>query len=96
MGLLSALRERAWSHLDSGWEIAEHRARRAEGERRDNAIAQVRLRFAGDDELSIARRTEELRALQVSFDPNPKTWRRAWSGWWQAPVGKTGARSGKV
>lgn len=96
MSLLSALRERAWSHLDSGWEINEHRARRAERERRDNAIAQVRLRFAGDDELTIARRTEELRALQASFDPNPKTWRRAWSGWWQTPVGKTGGRSGRM
>lgn len=96
MSLLSALRERAWSHLDSGWEIAERRARRAERERRDNAIAQVRLRFAGDDELSIARRAEELRALQASFDPNPKAWRRAWNGWWQTPVGKTGARSGRV
>lgn len=96
MGILSALRERAWSHLDNGWEVTEHRARRAERERRDNALALVSLRFAGDDELSTARRKEELQALESSFDPNPKSWRRAWNGWWQTPVSKTKGRSRKA
>jgi hypothetical protein len=73
MGLLSALEDRAWRHLDRGWELAEHRAWITETTRRQNAVAQLNLRFPGDDELAAARREEEMHALQSSFDPDPKT-----------------------
>jgi hypothetical protein len=87
MGLLSALQEEMWSELDQGWELRENLARLAERARRENAIAQARLRFEGTDELSTARRDEELRALLSTFDPDPKSWLRKWDGWW-LPRGK--------
>ncbi|MGQ0686563.1 DNA polymerase III subunit [Bradyrhizobium sp.] len=82
MDLLSALQERKWSELDQGWELRENFARLAERTRRENAMAQVHLRFEGSDELSTARREEELRALRSAFNPDPKSWLRKWSGWW--------------
>ena len=85
MALLSALRDRAWSHVDAGWELDEHRARLAEITRRQNAIAQIHLRFPGNDELSTARCEEELRMLRSTFNPDPKSWLRPWVGWWQTP-----------
>lgn len=85
MGLLSALRERVWSQVDAGWELREYRARLAEITRRQNTITQIDLRFPGNDELSTARRKEELRVLRSTFNPDPKSWRRAWVGWWRAP-----------
>jgi hypothetical protein len=88
MGFLSALRERVWSHVASGWELQEYRARLAEIARRQNAVAQINLRFHGNDELSTARREEELRMLRSAFNPDPKSWRRAWAGWWRATEAK--------
>lgn len=82
MGLLSALQEGRWAELDQGWELRENLARLAERTRRENAIAQVHLRFTGTDELSTARREEELRVLRSSFNPDPKSWQRKWDGWW--------------
>lgn len=87
MGLLSALQERRWAELDQGWELRENLARNAERTRRENAIAKVHLRFEGTDELSAARRDEELRALRSTFKPDPKSWPRKWEGWW-VPQGK--------
>lgn len=92
MGLLSALRDRAWSQVDAGWELREYRARVAEIARRQNAMAQIDLRFPGNDELSAARREEELRMLRCTFNPDPKSWRRAWVGWWRTADAKAKRR----
>lgn len=85
MELLSALRDRAWSHVDAGWELDEYRARLAEITRRQNAIAQIHLHFPGNNELSTARCEEELRMLRSTFNPDPKSWVRPRVGWWQTP-----------
>jgi DNA polymerase III subunit gamma/tau len=95
MGLLSALNDRAWQYLDRGWELEEHRARLAEMTRRRDAIDQIQLRFAGEDAISVARRTEELHALRASFGSDPKAWPRRWVGWWQtAGLGQKGSTLG--
>lgn len=88
MGLLSALRERVWLHVDSGWELQEYRARLAEITRRESAVAQINLRFPRNDELSTARHEEELRMVRSAFNPDPKSWRRAWAGWWRTADAK--------
>ena len=82
MPLLSALNERAWRHLDAGWEIDEHAARVAEAARRESTITQVNLRFPGKEELSMARRRKECLAARAAFDRDPKSWLRTWDGWW--------------
>jgi DNA polymerase-3 subunit gamma/tau len=85
MAPLSALRDRAWSHVDAGWELDEHCARLQEITRRQNATAQIHLRFPDNGELSTARREEELRILRSTFNRDPKSWLRPWVGWWQTP-----------
>lgn len=88
MPFLSALREGAWSHLDTGWELAEFNARFGERTRRNDAVERIHILFPGADELSVAMRNEELGQVRQSFATDPKAWPRTWLGWWQKEVSK--------
>lgn len=84
MPFLSAIADGAWEFVDKGWELPEFEARAAERRRRARLLEAVRAALPEEDELSVARREEELRATQASFGRDPRqAWPRSWQGWWQ-------------
>jgi len=87
MAFLSALDDGAWRHLDSGWELLEHRDREAEIKRRLEDAGRIRGLFDGDDALTIARCTEELKLLRAGYSDARKRL-RSWNGWWNASSGR--------
>ncbi|WP_398471790.1 ATP-binding protein [Tardiphaga sp.] len=91
MPFLSAIADGAWKFVDRGWELPEFEARAAERRRRARLLEGVRAALPEEDELSAARREEELRATQASFGQDPRqAWPRSWQGWWQPDGGKMG------
>jgi DNA polymerase III subunit gamma/tau len=86
MPILSALGDRAWSQIDRDWVLKEYKARRREWAKRQEAVARLTARFAGEDELSRARRSEELKLLESSFRMDAKLRARPWAGWWQSSL----------
>jgi hypothetical protein len=82
MALLSAFKDCAWAAIYSGWELEEHRDRKAELDRRKSAHDLVVAEHAGDTELATRRRIEELRKLEAGYPTDPRDRRRSWVGWW--------------
>lgn len=80
---LCPMRDRAWTSIDSGWELKEYADRLREIERRNQLEAAVRARFGEDDALSAARCEQELCALHASFCSDPHSMLRSWKGWWR-------------
>ena len=90
--LLSAIRDRAWTCLDSGWELLEHVDRRNEMDRRLQGQRRVFSQFPGDDELSEARRAAALAELENYVRQDPHSRLRSWEGWWSRSSRKTAKR----
>ncbi|MGC2224645.1 MAG: hypothetical protein WA624_20960 [Methylocella sp.] len=86
MPFLSALEDSAWQVLDQGWELWEHRDRAAEVQRRQEEEGRVRGLFAGDDELTRARRAEEIARVTAGYPLDPKKRLRSWEGWWGSSI----------
>jgi DNA polymerase-3 subunit gamma/tau len=86
MPFLSALEDSAWQALDQGWELWEHRDRAAEVQRRQEEERCVRGLFAGGDELTRARRAEEIARVSASYPLDPKKRLRSWEGWWGSSI----------
>ena len=42
--------------------------------------------FAGDDELTRARRAEEIARVTASYPLDPKKRLRSWEGWWGSSI----------
>ncbi|MGB6984107.1 MAG: hypothetical protein WBD78_17075 [Methylocella sp.] len=82
MPFLSALEDCAWTALDQGWELLEHRDRSTEVQRRQEEEGRIRALFAGDDELTRARCAEEIARLRARYPLDPKKRLRTWEGWW--------------
>jgi DNA polymerase-3 subunit gamma/tau len=79
---LCPMRDRAWTSIDSGWELKEYFDRLREIERRNQLEAAVRARFGEGDALSAARCEHELSALRASYSSDPHFMLRSWKGWW--------------
>lgn len=80
MGFLSAFQDGAWSWLDRGWEIEEHRDRVREEMKRRKEVEDIRgLRNA----LSEAKVASELERLRASWPVDPRQRSRSWKGWWE-------------
>ncbi|MEH2539175.1 DNA polymerase III subunit [Bradyrhizobium sp. AZCC 1699] len=84
MAWLSALEDGAWRALDSGWELQEYEARKAEMQRRDVALAKLTALLPGADDARREGLLLEMELLKRSWSSNPTDWRRSWSGWWQS------------
>lgn len=82
MAWLSALEDGAWRALDTGWELQEYEARRAETERRAVALAKLAALLPGADDARREGLRLEMEVLKSSWSSNPRDWRRGWSGWW--------------
>lgn len=87
MAWLSALKDGAWWAVDTGWELQEYEARRAEKERRDVALAKLAARFPEADGTHRESLLLEMEILKAGWSSNPRDWRRSWSGWWQSEIG---------
>ena len=83
MAWLSALGDGAWRALDTGWELQEFEARKAEVERRDVALAKLEALLTRADHARRESLLLEIDRLKGSWCSNPRDWRRSWSGWWQ-------------
>lgn len=79
---LSALNDRAWAHIDIGWELDEHISRKKEAERRARLREAIRAKFQGDDKLTVKRLAEEMANLKLGLSNDPKQMLRGWQGWW--------------
>jgi len=82
MAWLSALEDGAWRALDTGWELQEYEARKAETERRAVALAKLAALLPGADDARRESLRLEIELLKSGWSPNPREWRRGWSGWW--------------
>lgn len=82
MTWLSALEDGAWRALDTGWELQEYEARKAERERRAVALAKLAALLPGADDARREGLLLEMELLKSSWSLDPKDWRRGWSGWW--------------
>ncbi|QQO34276.1 AAA family ATPase [Bradyrhizobium diazoefficiens] len=82
MAWLSALSDGAWRVLDTGWELREYEARKAERERRDVALAKLAALLPGADDARRESIRLEMEILKSSWSSDPRNWRRGWSGWW--------------
>lgn len=79
--LISALRDRAWNCLVSGWELSEFSDRTDEIARRHEMRQAILARFPGGDPISGLRRSQELEALERQLRAG-STWLRSWRPWW--------------
>jgi DNA polymerase-3 subunit gamma/tau len=79
---LSALNDRAWAHIDIGWELDEHVSRKKETERRARLREAIRAKFQGHDKLTVKRLAEEMANLKFGLSNDPKQMLRGWQGWW--------------
>jgi hypothetical protein len=81
MVLLSAFKDLAWEHIDTGWELDEHRDRLAEAAAREDQIR--RIEFIGEEPGPLARRRhdEELEALLARWSNDPHERPRTWIPW---------------
>jgi DNA polymerase III delta prime subunit len=82
MGLLSAFRDAAWGHIDSGWELLEYRDRQAETAERSDQLQRIEHIGAGDNALAQKRYTEEIEALLRQWPDDPRDRPRTWTPWW--------------
>lgn len=96
MPLLSAVGDRVWRFIDSGWELQEHMDIQAEHSRRAIAEDELRAQFLGADELSQARLDEELRALRETYPLDAKLRLRKWEGWWSGRPNKEAKKGRKT
>ena len=85
MHFLSAVKDRAWGHLDSGWELGEFVDRRAELARRRDDEQRLRALYPDHDELAQARRQRALAELTETRSSDARMRLRSWRGWWQPP-----------
>jgi hypothetical protein len=84
LGLLSAFNDRAWDHIDIGWEVEEWRHRSEERARRREALEVACVGGEGGNALEVAQADNVSRALQVSWLDHPRARPRLWKGWWTA------------
>ena len=84
MAFLSALKDKAWSSLDFGWELDEYRDRLSELDRRGAEEDRLRGLFPGDDAFSHARLAEELARQKSLYPEDAKQRLRSWNGWWMS------------
>ncbi|MBR0866302.1 AAA family ATPase [Bradyrhizobium diazoefficiens] len=82
MACLSALSDGAWQAVDTGWELPEYEARKAERERREVALARLAALLPGADDARRESLHLEMELLKSSWSSDPRDWRRGWSGWW--------------
>lgn len=87
MAWLSALEDGAWRALDTGWELQEYEARKAETERRAVALAKLAALLPGADDARREGLRLEMELLRSSWSSDPRDWRRGWSGWWLPETG---------
>lgn len=83
MPLLSAIDDRAWDFVDSGWEIQEHLDRQHESERRREAERAMRDKLGDSGHFALARLDEEVAGLLRAQSRDPRDRARSWYGWWQ-------------
>jgi hypothetical protein len=85
--LLSALHDRAWSHLATGWELDEHRDRCRWAAEREAARRDVELSWpsAGGD-LGDRQRDAKMAELEASWPDDPHMRERTWLGWWNIGI----------
>ena len=81
MTLLSAFKDLAWDHIDTGWELDEYRDRLAEAAAREDQVR--RIEFIGEEPgaLSQQRHVEELEALLAKWSKDPHKRPRTWALW---------------
>lgn len=82
MAPLSALRDKAWGHLFSGWEFAEHRHRQRTIAQRRAACFDLRQRHARG-ELRLEEYEARMRHLREAWPHDPRNRARPGPGsWW--------------
>lgn len=86
MAWLSALKDGAWWAVDTGWQLQEYAARRAEKARRDVAVAKLIAQFSKADDTHRESLLLETEILKAGWSSNPRDWQRTWSGWWQSEM----------
>jgi len=79
---LSAVRERAWSFQDLGWELSEYEARRLERGRRQAALERTGDSRTASSEIAECLANER-GMLEAEWPTEPRSWSRRWAGWWQ-------------
>lgn len=84
LGLLSAFSDRAWSHVDNGWEVEEWLHRSEERARRQEALDVTRVSGQGATALEVAQADKVSDALKQSWLEDPRARPRLWKGWWRA------------
>ena len=82
MKLLSAFRDAAWAHIDSGWELLEYRDRMTEIAERDDQVRRVEYIGSDAGSLSQKRYSEELETLRRQWPDDPRQRARTWTPWW--------------
>jgi DNA polymerase-3 subunit gamma/tau len=86
MAWLSALKDGAWWAVDTGWQLQEYEARRAEKGRRDVALDKLTARLMEADDTHRESLLLEMEILKAGWSSNPRDWQRTWSGWWQSEM----------
>lgn len=79
---LSAMADRAWNHIYSGWELSEYDDRKAERHRRSEQIRKIKIVTAAGSDLEVRRGQEAMTALERSWPVDPKDLPRTWNPWW--------------
>lgn len=79
---LSALDDRAWSSIDTGWELQEFHDRLTERDRRSKIYEAIDAKYSTVDPLEAALRTERRQVQQATFSDDPHQMIRSWVGWW--------------
>lgn len=82
LSFLSAVDDRAWDVVDSGWELAEHRDRIRERAKREGEEDMLRSVHSDGSELSKVRLERALLELRVLWRGHAHLRTRTWKGWW--------------
>lgn len=82
VSFLSAIDDRAWDVVDSGWELAEHRDRIRERAKRKGEADLLRSVHSDGSELSKVRLERALLQLRALWRGRPHLRMRTWKGWW--------------
>lgn len=84
LGLLSAFSDRAWAHVDNGWEVDEWLHRSEERARRREALEIAQVSGHGGTALEVAQADKTSVAVKLSWPEDPRVRSRPWKGWWRA------------
>lgn len=89
LGHLSAMEDRAWDWMFSGWEIEEYRCRQDERRARAKQRVEIIEAAAGNAE----QEAKLLAQMRAEYAVDPRDRPRSWEGWWHAMRARAAARA---